>query len=202
MSNGGPRLLALALAVAASAAAAPAQQRRVIRPREQIVFSSGMPLHVPVGLPEDVVRQLSEFEDGQLGRCLKENGETLSDVAKHFSATKVGLNGDDVRDIVVQAESSCFMGAHLTTWWLFRNRGGKSGAKGAPAYDLILSVRGDGLSIYRTETKGLRDVETVSIAGAGSQLYTAVWKFDGREYRRRLCAVVSGGKKVRVECDR
>jgi hypothetical protein len=178
-----------------------AQRPRARRPREQTSFGAETPIDRPVKLPAVVVKQLLEFEDGRLKQCLQNSDETAADVPKHFTASEADINGDGARDLVVQAESLCFMGAHLTTWWVFSKTESKFGMRVAPGYDLVFSGRGDGLSILKATTYGFRDIETVNFAGAGSQFYTTVWKFDGSEYKARLCTVESGGKKSRVKCD-
>ena len=70
-----------------------------------------------------------------------------------------------------------------------------------PGYELVFSGRGDGLTVLETRAHGFRDIETVSFAGAGTRFHYTVSKFDGGEYRPRLCAVESGGRKSRVKCE-
>ena len=178
-----------------------AQRPRARRPREQTSFGAESPISKPVRLPKDVVEHLLEFEEGRLKRCLEDNGETVADVPKHFTASEADINGDGARDLIVRAESLCFMGAHLTTWWVFSKTEARFGMRFAPGYDLVFSGRGDGLTILKTKANGFRDVETMNFAGAGTQFYYTVWKFDGSEYKARLCTVESGGRKSRVKCD-
>jgi hypothetical protein len=178
-----------------------AQRPRARRSGEQTSFGSETPISKPVKLPKGVAEQLLEVEDGRLKRCIEGNGETVSDVPNHFAASEADINGDGSRDLIVQAVSGCFMGAHLTTWWVFSKTEAGFGMRVAPGYDLVFSGRGDGLSILKTQTNGFRDIETVSFAGAGTQFYYAVWKFDGSEYKARLCTAESRGRKSRVKCD-
>jgi hypothetical protein len=192
----------LALAVSTLAAAGTHAQRAPrARPQaEQTEFGSETVMSRPVNIPKEVTAQLLELDGGRLKECLKGEGQTVADVPKHFTASEVNVNDDGARDLVVQAQSLCFMGAHLTVWWVFSKAGSGSGARATAAYDLLFSGGGDGLTVLKTATNGFRDIETVSFSGAGAQLYTTVWKFDGGGYKASLCTVRKGRKVSRVKC--
>lgn len=195
--------LALTLAVSTLAAAdAHAQRARARRPAEQTEFGSETVMSKPVNLPKDVTAQLLEVDGGRLKECLKEEGQTEADVPKHFAASEVNVNDDGARDLVVQAQSLCFMGAHLTVWWVFSKVEGGFGGRVEPGYDLVFTGGGDGLSLLKTKTNGFRDIETMNFAGAGTQFFYTVWKFDGSEYKARVCTVEERGRRSRVRCDR
>jgi hypothetical protein len=186
--------------------ALPAQRSRKGRTKEQTWFGPEMRIERPVKLPEDVAEQLLEFKEGAdeeptLKRCLREKGQTAADVSNHFAASEININDDAARDLIVQATSGCFMGAHNTAWWIFSGVEGKFGTRFTPGYDLVFSGRGDDLKVLKAATYGYRDIETTSFAGAGTEFYETVWKFDGREYHARICTIESGGKRVRVKCD-
>lgn len=189
---------ALTLAVSTLAAA---HTQRARQPAEQTDFGSEMTMSKTVNLPKEVVAQLLEVEGGQLKSCLKEDGQTEADVSKHLAASEVNVNDDGARDLIVQAQSLCFMGAHLTVWWVFSKVEGGFGAKVRPGYELVFTGRGDGLKVLKTATNGFRDIESMSFAGAGTQFYYTVWKFDGREYKARLCTTKRGRRVSRVKCE-
>jgi hypothetical protein len=194
---------ALALTLAVSTLAAPgthAQRRRARTPAEQTEFGSETVMSSPVKMPKDVVAQMLETDGGRLKECLKEEGQTEADVPKHFAASEVNVNDDGARDLIVQAQSLCFMGAHLTVWWVFSKNEGESGARSRPGYELVFTGGGDGLTILKTATNGFRDIETMSFSGAGTQFSYTVWKFDGGGYKASICTVRNRGKVSRVKC--
>jgi hypothetical protein len=195
-------VIALTLSVSALAASGTHAQRaaRARLQAEQTEFGSETVMSKPVQMPKDVVAQMLETDGGRLKECLKQEGQTEADVPKHFTASEVNVNDDGARDLVVQAQSLCFMGAHLTVWWVFSKVGGGFGARVGPGYDLVFTGGGDGLKVLKTATNGFRDIETMSFSGAGTQFSYTVWKFDGGGYKARICTVKNGRKVSRVKC--
>ena len=189
-------------------AALAAQRDRKAQTKGQTQFGPETPIARPVKLPQDVLEQLLEFKDEfveddvpRLRQWLKDNDETEADAPKYFAASDANINDDGAPDMIVQAESGPFVGAHLTTWWAFSKVEGRFGAALTPGYAIVFSGRGDGLRILKTSTYGYRDIETTNFAGAGTQFYIRVYKFEGQEYRPRVCTLENDGKKVRIPCD-
>jgi hypothetical protein len=172
------------------------QRRRTRQAKEQTSFGSETPITRPVKLPKDVLEQLSEFDDGRLKQCQKSEFGRESDITKHFAASAVNINNDGQQDLIVQAQTLCFMGAHNTTFWVFA----KVEQRLFPGYDLIFAERADFLGVLKTSTNGYRDIETASHTAL--ELYTTTWKFDGQKYQPRLCTIEDFRTKkvVRVRC--
>lgn len=172
------------------------QRRRRRQSREQISFGSEIPVAHRVKIPQAVLNQLADFEGGQLRRCQQDESSRKPDMADHFAASPMNINNDGRTDLVVQAQTVCFMGAHSTIFWIFA----EVEQRLYPRYDLVFSERADFLGIRKTSSKGYRDIETAS--HTATELYTIVWKFDGQKYQRRLCSTedLSTNKVVRVRC--
>lgn len=165
--------------------------------QEQASFSSEGKILSPVTLPEDVLQQLAEYDDGQLAKCQQEEFTRKANAASHFAASRINLNGDKAPDLIVQARTPCFMGAHNTTFWIFCGKSGNA----APSYELTFDIAVDYLRILKTSTNNYRDVETASHTAV--ELYTIDWKFDGTRYRKNLCRItdLTTDKVSKVDCD-
>lgn len=173
------------------------QSKRTPKAEEQISFGSETPIAKPVKLPKSVLAQLSEFEDSRLKQCQQSDlGLRESDISNHFAASVVNINNDGEQDLFVQAQTSCFMGAHSTTFWIFA----KVEQRLFPGYDLIFSVSTDGLEILKTYTNGYRDIRATGHTAI--ELYSTTWKFDGQKYQPRQCTIedLRTKKVVRVRC--
>jgi hypothetical protein len=149
---------------------------RAKRVKEQISFSSEGNILNRVKLPKDILEQLSDYDNGQLKECQNGNWRK-ADINDHFAASKININGDKQQDLIVQAQTTCFMGAHNTTFWIFA----RVGQRLSPGYELVFDLRADFLSILKTSTNGYRDIETASHTAV--ELYTTKWKFDGQKYQ-------------------
>lgn len=154
-------------------------------------FSSEEKVSSPVKIPQTILKQLAEYDDGQLEKCQQDKLTRKPNIAAHFAASKINLNDDKQPDLIVQAQTLCFMGAHNTTFWIFT----KSNRK----YDLAFDIAVDYLKILDTSSKGFRNIETASHTAV--ELYTINWKFDGEKYRQSECTVRGENDKVtKVEC--
>jgi len=172
------------------------QRRRTRQSREQLSFGSEIPIVHRVIIPQAVLNQLADFEGGQLRRCQQSESSRKPTMADHFAASPMNINNDGQTDLVVQAQTLCFMGAHSTVFWIFA----KFEPRLYPRYDMVFSERADYLGIRKPSSSGYRDIETAS--HTATELYTIVWKFDGQKYQRRLCSTedLSTHKVVRVRC--
>jgi hypothetical protein len=165
-------------------------------PKEQTTFGSESAFKYKVALPADVLQQLGEYDGGRLKQC--QSGDWAeANIKNHFAATKVNLNGDKQLDLVVQAQTTCFMGAHNTTFWLFTDVGQRL----SPEYELAFDISADYLAVLKTSTNGYRDIETGSHTAI--EMYTTNWKFDGQKYQQRECKIENFvTKKIsRIRCD-
>ena len=182
-----------------------AQVKKMPKPRvtksittstEQTSFSSDGKIVKIIKLPKDVLLQLNEYDDGRLKQC--QSGDwSESNITNHFAATKINLNGDKQSDLIVQAQTICFMGAHNTKFWIFTDVGQRL----SPGYELVFDMSADFLAVLKTATNGYRDIETGSHTAV--EIYTTNWKFDGQKYQPRECKVENfTTKKVsRIKCD-
>lgn len=164
--------------------------------KEQTSFSSEGVISNQVKLPADVLKQLSEYENGRLSECQRDADIRKPTSAEHFAASKINLDGDGRQDLLVQAQTGCFMGAHNTTFWLFVDVDRKSNAR----YKLVFDTAVDFLKVLKTSANGYRDIETASHTAV--ELYTIRWKFDGRKYVKSECRLTDENNKTSViKCD-
>ncbi|MEJ7577578.1 MAG: hypothetical protein WKF74_11300 [Pyrinomonadaceae bacterium] len=171
------------------------QRRRTQQTKEQISFGSETLIKRRVRIPQNVLNQLSDFEDGYLKRCQQDEYSRQQNIANHFAASALNINSDGQGDLIVQAQTQCFMGAHNTTFWIFA----KVAQRLYPGYDMIFAKRADFLGILKSSTNGYRDIETASHTTL--ETYTTIWKFDGQNYQPRLCTIQGTTRKVvRVRC--
>ena len=166
--------------------------KRVAVYKEQTSFSSEEKVSRPVKLPQSILKQLAEYDDGQLGKCQQDKSMRRPGIASHFTASKIDLDGDKRPDLLVQAQTSCFMGAHNTTFWIFTGKG----TDAAPAYELVFDIAVDFLNVLKTSTNGYRDIETASHTAV--ELYTIEWKFDGQKYQKSECRITDEHDKVSI----
>lgn len=170
-------------------------QRR-LSVKEQTSFGSEMPIAKRTKLPKDVLEQLAEFDGGALQHCQQSAFSRRSNIADHFAASSMRVNSDSQQDLIVQAQTPCFMGAHNTTFWVFT----KVEQRLFPGYDLIFALRADFLNILKTSTNGYRDIKTASHTAL--ELYSTTWKFDGQKYQPKAWTIEDFRTKkvVRVRC--
>lgn len=173
------------------------QRRRVSQVKEQVSFGSEVAIKNPVKIPKNVLEKPIEYDDGRLKRCQSDEFSRQINIANHFAASRINLNGDSQVDVIVQAQTSCFMGAHSTTFWVFT----EVEQRLSPGHDLVFSIASDFMKVSRLSTNGYRDIETASHTAV--ELYTTVWKFDGSKYEPRVCSIEDfRTKKVtRVKCE-
>lgn len=164
-------LLVVALIVELLPILAHAQQQRRIKPREQSQFGVEEKITHPVSVPEDVLQILRRDEHNQ--NCLATNASPDKIPASWFVASKIHLNNDNLSDLVVAAANPCLFGANINPFWVFRNT--------PQGYKLALSVSTLGLKALNTRTRGFRDIR--SDAATGIEVFTTIFKFNGREYR-------------------
>ena len=165
--------------------------------KEQTSFSSEGKILSSVELPLDILRQLAEYDGGELAKCQQDEFTRQSNAAKHFAASKVNLDGDRQLDLIVQAQTPCFMGAHNTTFWIFTKRDKNA----VPNYQLTFDIAVDFLKILKTSVNGYRDIETASHTAV--ELSTIIWKFDGRKYQRSECRLtnLTTNKVAKIKCN-
>lgn len=190
------KIVALLVTITLISPAAFGQRSRVRSVKEQTSFGSETPIKRRVKLPKDVLEQLASFDDGYVERCQESEFSREPNISNHFAASPININNDRQQDLLVQAQTLCFMGAHNTTFWMFA----KVEQRLLPGYDLVFTLRADFLSVLKTSTNGYRDLETASHTAL--ELYSTVWKFDGQKYQPRLCTIedLNSNKVVRVRC--
>lgn len=171
------------------------QSNRVRKTEEQTSFGSETPIATSVKLPQNVLEQLAEVQDGRLKQC-QHSDLRESDIANHFAASAVNINNDGESDLFVQAQTLCFMGAHSTTFWIFT----KVEQRLFPGYDLVFSQSTDWLELLKTSTNSYRDIRTAGHTAL--EVYSTVWTFDGRKYQPRECTIedLKTKKVIRVRC--
>ncbi|MDQ2747394.1 MAG: DUF1176 domain-containing protein [Acidobacteriota bacterium] len=178
----------------ADAGGQPRKTKQTAKIKEQNSFSSESKVSNAVKLPSNILRQLAEYDDGQLANCQRDRFLRRSNAAKHFAASAIKLNADQQSDLVVQAQTPCFMGAHNTIFWIFARSN-----RNAANYNLKFELAADFLEILSSSTKGFRDLETASHTAV--ELYTIKWKFDGEKYQQSECTVTDeNDKTAKVEC--
>ncbi len=162
----------------------------------QTSFSSEGKITKAVKLPAKVLKQLGAYNAGQLAECQKDKSLRKTKAADHFAASALNFNGDNVPDLIVQAQTPCFMGAHNTTFWIFTRSNQKSNAD----YKMAFDIAADFLKILDTSTNNFRNIETASHTAV--ELYTIRWKYDGEKYQKSECTISDENDKVsKVECN-
>lgn len=167
----------LACCALLSSHAISAQRKRATqKPREEASFGVEAPIENPVEIPDAVLRRLAQ--DEQFQRCYDdiEKRTAKPSMLEWFSAAAVRLDDDARADLVVKAEHPCLLGANIGPFWVFRNAGRGN-------YSLVLDESTLSLRVLRTRTNGLRDIRTQ--AASAREVYTSVWKFNGRSYQTK-----------------
>ena len=172
----------------------PSKQEVILK--EQTSFSSEGKISNRVKLPANILKQLSDYDSGRLAQCQQDEYTRKSNIAEHFAASQININRDGRTDLIVQAQSPCFMGAHNTTFWLFINANQKSGGK----YQMVFDISVDFLKILKTASNGYRDIETASHTAV--ELYTIKWKYDGQKYQKSECRLTDEKNKTsKIDCN-
>lgn len=141
----------------------------------------------------NVLEQLGAYDERQLATCQKDKSLRKAKAADHFAATAINFNGDNLPDLIVQAQTPCFMGAHNTVFWIF-TRSNKTN------YKMTFDIAADYLKILDSSTNKFRDIETASHTAV--ELYTIKWTYDGEKYQKSECSVSDENDKVsKVECN-
>jgi hypothetical protein len=130
-----------------------------------------------------------------LQRCRESDRSGGTDFRGYFQASELDVNGDGRRDLIVQP-TSCLIGAHSTTLWIFTN----SNQRLLPGFERVFMKQADYLKVLRTSTNGYRDME--SGYATALELYGTIWKFDGTRYQPSSCWIEDRARRVtRIRCD-
>jgi hypothetical protein len=137
----------------------------------QTRFGAEVKIERPVNLPPDVLRKLQL--DGRNQIRLGKEGSPAQILASWFAASEIDLDGDEKRDLLVQAVEPRLLGANLVPFWIFR---------GMPnGYNLVLRVDTLSVELLRTKTRGCRDI--LSKQASARVVQSRTFAFDGRKYR-------------------
>ena len=131
---------------------------------EQVKRPVPLPAAVKAVLSTDAgVKQILEFENIPADKM----------PSTWFLTSEVHLNGPEEQDLVVIARGP-LSGANVTTYWLFRPRGGQ--------YEMILSAApAHTLIVSDTLSNGYRDVRLLS--STADHAFELLCKFDGKTYQ-------------------
>lgn len=162
----------------------------------QTEFSSEGKIRKAVKLPASVLKRLGEYDERRLAGCQKDKFLRRTKAADHFAASAINFDGNAFSDLIVQAQTPCFMGAHNTVFWIFT----RSNQKPNAPYKMAFDIAADYLKVLNTSTSDFRDIETASHTAV--ELYTIKWKYDGEKYQKSECTVSDENDKVsKVECN-
>jgi hypothetical protein len=130
----------------------------------------------------------SEPDDAQLfNQCIEENNLNKSSSSKLFIVSKANLTKDPNETYFVRPalEPYCmaFYGAHLFRYWFVKVESTNSKLK----FTMLLQGGGDGITVLVNETKGHKDLS--SISHTAMDLYTTTLKYNGLKYESASCAV-------------
>jgi hypothetical protein len=139
--------------------------------REQSRFGAEVAIRRPVEIPAEVLSILREDKRNQ--GCLREGESPTNIISSWFVGSRIHLNGDSKRDLVITAKNTCLLGANLVPFWVFRNT--------SQGQELVLSVSALGLDVLNTKTNNYRDIRTGT--ATARTVHTVIFKFDGRKYR-------------------
>lgn len=119
----------------------------------------------PIAVPDAVLAKLAQ--DPAIKKLLSP-GQELP--ASWFTAAEVELT-DQQRDIVVIG-SGPIVGSNVTTFWIFSPHSAGS--------ELLLKVVAHTIEAKNDRSRGYRNIEAMSVAGAS--IKTSTFKFDGKKY--------------------
>jgi hypothetical protein len=143
------------------------QKPRTLR-GQQTTFGPETPMARPIPLPKNVIKIL--MRDERVIRLLQ--WRDAKEFRQAFAASQIDLNGDNLKDIVVQGVSPRLLGANVDPFWVFRNTGKN--------YKLALSTSALGLEILEGKTKSYRDIRASQ--ATAKELFTTTFKYDGTAY--------------------
>jgi hypothetical protein len=79
--------------------------------REQSRFGAEVAIRRPVEIPAEVLSILREDKRNQ--GCLREGESPTNIISSWFVGSRIHLNGDSKRDLVITAKNTCLLGANL-----------------------------------------------------------------------------------------
>ena len=157
--------------------------------REQSSFSVELeisPIQKPAALSEEALQALAK--DNHIRSCLdSQNLPPEKLPANWFIASLIHLHGPNELDLIVLpsgrlpetakgeiSANACLVGASTGGFWVLRQ---------TPAgFQLVLSQMASGLSILKTRSNGLRDIQLYTHASVSEHAITD-FRFDGIQYR-------------------
>ena len=138
--------------------------------REQSRFGAEVAIRTPVEIPAEVLSILREDKRNQT--CLRDGESPTNITTSWFVGSRIHLNGDSERDLVITAKNTCLLGANLVPFWVFRNT--------SQGHELVLSISALGLDVLNTKTNNYRDIRTGT--ATARTVHTVIFKFDGKKY--------------------
>jgi len=166
--------LSVTLTIALSGIVGEAQVHKKLEQTEQTSFSIESGIKKPVPLPSEFLELLKKDENALAASvgCSNEGGGPGILQASWFLASQIHLAAADEIDLVILSTNQCLNGAHVGPFWVAR--------KTMNGYQLILSTGGDGLTILRDRSNGLRDIRRETFAAG--RVSMTVYRFDGHKY--------------------
>lgn len=104
--------------------------------------------------------------------CIDEAGgiEMIVDIGA------ISLSNSDAQQYLLIGKPPCAFGARTPMYWVYENRDGK--------IRLLADIgAADDVKATSQHTKGYRDLVVIGIIGAGAEVCSGTYKFDGKLYR-------------------
>ena len=151
--------------------------------KQQTSFGVEEPFQHPVPLPKKALESMNAVAQSaaELKSCADAEGVNERDIPNNrFMASEVSLSERPLSGLVVRGQGSCFLGAHVTQFWVI--------SKKAENYRTLFTARADQLNILKTVTNGFHDLQLVFVmeAGASIEYVTFHYKDGGYHVFRRI----------------
>lgn len=147
-------------------------------PKQQTDFDVETPLQHPVVLPSGALNALktSKLSANILRDCAENDGIKMDQIpSSWFAASWIELSGGQSSGLVIRAQHGCFLGAHITQFWLL--------SKVDSNYHVVFAGRADAFRVLSTRTSSFRDVQLIFIMQAGAQTNYVTFKYTNGEYK-------------------
>jgi hypothetical protein len=144
-------------------------------PGQDFGVEGALPNAVP--LPSSAIEAIRRSPESQesLRYCYQEEQRSAKDIpASWFSAAQVNVSGSPQSGLVVRG-NGCFLGAHITQFWVL--------AKTPTGYRSVFAARGDGISVLPTSTHGYRDLQLVFVMATGKEIQRVRLQYSKGAYQ-------------------
>ena len=151
--------------------------------KQQTSFGVEDSVQHPVPLPKKAMESMKAAKQSaaELKSCAGAEGINEREIPDEwFTVSEVSLSERPSSGLVVRGQGSCFLGAHVTQFWVI--------SKQSENYHTLFTARADQLNLLKTVTNGFHDLQLVFVmeAGASIEYVTFHYKDGGYHVFRRI----------------